>query len=668
MSTFGGLMVEYPQIAIDRFKGDGVLRAKGYFLSHCHADHMVGLGSAKFAERLKCNPKIKLYCSEVTQEFLLSDPKYSHLGLSVHSLPIEQSTTVMLADEFNGNEEKLVVTLLPAGHCPGSVMFLFEGEQGSVLYTGDFRLAKGEVARLEPLHSGSRVKDVKSVYLDTTFCVPEALHIPSREASKDALLGLVERQITRSPGHMVKLACKAKYGYEFLFVEMSKTFHQKVHVSEGVMKQYERVPELARHLTTDGSSTQIHACRYSSCSLESASDVMLVQPSTMWFTSNARPDDVVRKVGNRYRLCFSFHSSYSEVRDFLGYIRPKYVYPNVVPYCSSEEEVVERLQDLLRDNVTDNGVNKLDKQANFKSLGSLKNIQRINRKRQHSNEEEDWTDLFDSSPELKQCTKKPPLHSTAIKHEDKEPRNYAELNGRSDGSKSDGVESGWQTERRDEGLYGCTFADSDGILSDSDLDEESEDIFESRLNQHDDSIKRTREQELCDDLTIDSQDFHQNSNVSCDSKLQVRVDKELIDKDCHQKGIPGERKDDEDDDDDEAEEDGEVINPSQSSVNEGSIPLFSDDSQGGSQQSTNSTSNWLQYLPHTQKSPVQERTNNSDSKAEDERNPEDGAKDTTLSPVIISDDSDSDVTNICSQRTVVSEDSSVIEVIEIIPH
>lgn len=33
--------------------------------------------------------------------------------------------------------------------------FLFEGDKGTVLYTGDFRLAKGEAARMELLHSGT---------------------------------------------------------------------------------------------------------------------------------------------------------------------------------------------------------------------------------------------------------------------------------------------------------------------------------------------------------------------------------------------------------------------------------------------------------------------------------------------------------------------------------
>jgi len=31
------------------------------------------------------------------------------------------------------------------------------------------------------------------------------------------------------------------------------------------------------------------------------------------------------------RVCYSFHSSYSEVRDALFYLKPKRAYPNVIP-------------------------------------------------------------------------------------------------------------------------------------------------------------------------------------------------------------------------------------------------------------------------------------------------------------------------------------------------
>lgn len=47
--------------------------------------------------------------------------------------------------------------------------FLFEGAQGTVLYTGDFRLAVGDVARMEFLHSGNRYEDKEQVSPDTGF-------------------------------------------------------------------------------------------------------------------------------------------------------------------------------------------------------------------------------------------------------------------------------------------------------------------------------------------------------------------------------------------------------------------------------------------------------------------------------------------------------------------
>ena len=43
MSQFGGLMKEYPQVALDRFQGPGVLKARAYFLSHFHAGKLYKL-------------------------------------------------------------------------------------------------------------------------------------------------------------------------------------------------------------------------------------------------------------------------------------------------------------------------------------------------------------------------------------------------------------------------------------------------------------------------------------------------------------------------------------------------------------------------------------------------------------------------------------------------
>ncbi|NXN19170.1 DCR1C protein, partial [Indicator maculatus] len=192
-------------------------------------------------------------------------------------------------------KEDIEVTLLPAGHCPGSVMFLFEGENGTVLYTGDFRLAKGEAARMELLHSGSRVKDIQSVYLDTTFCDPKFYHIPSREECLKGILELVQSWTSLSRYHVVWLNCKAAYGYEYLFINLSEELRIKVHVNK--LDMFKNMPEILYHVTTDR-HTQIHACRYPwdddcfrgnrlpcgmTCQNGTPLHVISIKPSTMWF-------------------------------------------------------------------------------------------------------------------------------------------------------------------------------------------------------------------------------------------------------------------------------------------------------------------------------------------------------------------------------------------------
>ena len=71
MSTFDGIVKEFPDIRIDYFRSSNGQSHPplALFLSHVHSDHLVGLESCK-------SPFI--YCSPATRELLLRLEKYPH--------------------------------------------------------------------------------------------------------------------------------------------------------------------------------------------------------------------------------------------------------------------------------------------------------------------------------------------------------------------------------------------------------------------------------------------------------------------------------------------------------------------------------------------------------------------------------------------------------------
>ncbi|XP_064872250.1 protein artemis isoform X3 [Oncorhynchus nerka] len=358
MSSFAGRMKEYPNMSLDRFDREN-LHARAYFLSHCHKALLTSCffcRSHEGAEGASNEKKVEI------QELLLSNPKYAFWEDHIVALELESPTLITLIDEASGEREELVVTLLPAGHCPGSVMFLVEGAQGTVLYTGDFRLAKGDASRIELLHSGSRVKDIKSVYLDSTFYDPRFYEIPSRETCLHAIRGLVQDWVSRSVYHTVWLNCKAAYGYEYLFTNLGDEFHTQIHVKS--LDMFKKMPEILSHVTTDR-ATPIHACRHpkeeefvpasrlpcgSSASDGTPLNIISIKPSTMWFGERTQRTKVIVRTGaSSYRACFSFHSSYSEIKDFLSYLQPINIYPSVIPIGRTHADVTELLKSMCRD-------------------------------------------------------------------------------------------------------------------------------------------------------------------------------------------------------------------------------------------------------------------------------------------------------------------------------
>jgi DNA cross-link repair 1C protein len=235
MSTFDGIVREFPRIRIDFFRmHPSHPPPLACFLSHIHSDHLQGLESLK-------SPFV--YCSAATRRLLLRMEKYPHrmnfmkgvlesrkqhyrhLKLVLKAIPLQCPTEIEL-DPL----EKIRVTLFDANHCPGAVMFLIEGERKAILYTGDIRsepwwvnsLARNPV--LLPYTTG--LKQLDTIYLDTTFAVKEDIYkkFPSKA---EGIHELLKKASQYSPETLFYLNAWT-LGYEEVWIALSSLLNSSV--------------------------------------------------------------------------------------------------------------------------------------------------------------------------------------------------------------------------------------------------------------------------------------------------------------------------------------------------------------------------------------------------------------------------------------------------------
>ena len=381
MSSFEGKLVEYPYVSLDMFDASN-LHSAIFFLSHFHADHIVDLDSTAFRQRLACGePPTKLYTSETTRKLMQTDdraagilqytvglPVNQDISLTVH-IPINkyreyfvgEELAVVQTEEGSILSEHLTVTLISAGHCVGSVMFLIDGRKGPVLYTGDFRLKKTHLSKIACLHSGLSVRQLRSVYVDTTFCTPNMPDLADREETAVHVCELISDWLSRSSSrHVVHLKCKAKYGYEFLLREVATSLGIKLHVDAWRMTFHQELCDMWHHFTEDKNAARVHTCYNPEapadtlpCGLTTNEqgeplEVLTIVPSSLWFLQNGVTDRkrYIDKT-KTWRVFHSMHASYREIREFLDYLRPERIYPSVIPVdATSKMDAHNRLKDL----------------------------------------------------------------------------------------------------------------------------------------------------------------------------------------------------------------------------------------------------------------------------------------------------------------------------------
>ncbi|MCJ1224919.1 hypothetical protein MMC12_001566 [Toensbergia leucococca] len=237
MSTFKGVVEEFPEIRIDYFRTiAGRTPPSACFLSHVHSDHLRGLESLKAPF---------VYCSAATKELLLRLEKYPHrmnfakgilesrkqhyknLKNLLKTIPLSTPTEIELWPK-----KSIRVTLLDANHCAGAVMFLIEDETKAVLYTGDIRSEPWWVNALVrnpvvlPYTQGNRLLD--KIYLDTTFATSSHLVFPTKADGIKELL----TKVSEYPDSTVFHLDAWTFGYEDVWIALASALRSQVHVDK----------------------------------------------------------------------------------------------------------------------------------------------------------------------------------------------------------------------------------------------------------------------------------------------------------------------------------------------------------------------------------------------------------------------------------------------------
>lgn len=358
MSSFLGKIEEIPGISVDHFEKDSVF-ASAYFLSHVHTDHTKGL-STYFFDQLTRNKKF-FYCSLLTKAII--ENKFNDDKEISNVIDLKLDDPLILDYLHQGSKKSIKVTCLSAGHCPGSVMFLFTlGNKKNILYTGDFRIHESDLCKLNSLHNGDTYKlpiKIDKLYLDTTFLNLKYKNFPKRHEILGQVCPIIKNWLKQDIKNLVFIKLSATYGSEFLFVEIEKflkkfSIFDKIHVSKNVYKVYNRISDLASIVTNDALSTRIHACSLNKSNPNvcegienkfNMNNILQINPSALRWIDKQKSQFIERDSSNSnlYHVCYSTHSSYNELEYFIRYFKPLDIHPCV---CAPDQEF--EMQKLLK--------------------------------------------------------------------------------------------------------------------------------------------------------------------------------------------------------------------------------------------------------------------------------------------------------------------------------
>lgn len=338
-----------------------------WLLSHAHADHTCGLTSSFDLGTI--------YCSSITRSAIERDisPR-----LRERCVTIDVGETIDI--------EGCSVRALDAGHCPGSLLFEFESRDGTrALHTGDFRAS--DVVRNQIRRGGHDY-----LYLDTTYASPKWTFPAQREACS-ILADIVREQLRRQPSTLfivgtysigkenaVDAVVKATQGglawvprRRAEALKFCGRWDDELHSLDKSARRICVWVDSLRGMGGGGAGTPHDDCL--KILNETNFDAVCAFRCTGWeYRRGKQYSEWIDNDGRTrlYGVPYSEHSSFDELKAFVGHVKPKRIEPTVNADSRESRRALRDLfakeTDLARD------LGKLDSFNNVSQDDALKRV------------------------------------------------------------------------------------------------------------------------------------------------------------------------------------------------------------------------------------------------------------------------------------------------------
>ncbi|XP_004288106.1 PREDICTED: protein artemis-like [Fragaria vesca subsp. vesca] len=318
-------------------------RKRHHFLTHAHKDHSIGISS---------HFSYPIYSTHLTKTLLLQH--YPKLDESLF-VGIEVGQSVVIDDP----DGVFSVTAFDANHCPGAVMFLFEGDFGNVLHTGDCRLTPEYLQRLPEKYLGKKGKKPRCqldyVFLDCTFG-KYYQSFPSKHSAIQQVINCIWKHPDATEVH---LACDL-LGQEEILVDVSHTFGSKIYVDKVTNPEYfDALTVIAPEIISQDPSSRFQVldsfpklnerakAKLAEAQVNLKPEPLIIRPSAQWYACEVelidnesqrklRFNEAVRDQFGVWHVCYSMHSSREELEWALQLLVPKWVV-STTPSCRAME-------------------------------------------------------------------------------------------------------------------------------------------------------------------------------------------------------------------------------------------------------------------------------------------------------------------------------------------